>query len=321
MLSEYRPIPLKASDIPAAPLHYLCDQLDAQPSGIDRYEWTGRTGRRHRLEIQQFLRVRRVTKADKTAASDWLVADVLPACNEKENLEERLVEWFHCRHIEFPASKEIEKLIVFSTNEFERRLFISIADSLSSVAKEKFDGLIEDNSPVLSYTELKSEPGRLSLDSILSESKKLRFLNSLAVDENLMKRVHLKVLNRYRQRVATENAWEVRRHPDHVRYALLAMLCYQRRREVIDGLIELFCHVVHRLGARAKKKVVKELLRDFQKVNSKHTLLFKIAEASLANPTDQVNEVIYPIAGETTLTNLVKEYKASGSGYKSRCIR
>ncbi len=60
------------------------------------------------------------------------------------------------------------------------------------------------------------------------------------------------------------------------------------------------------------------MLKDFQKVYGKNTLLFKIAEASLDNPDSQVQDVIYPIAGQTTLTNLVKEFKSSGPGYKKQ---
>ncbi|WP_156495162.1 Tn3 family transposase, partial [Oleiphilus sp. HI0128] len=60
------------------------------------------------------------------------------------------------------------------------------------------------------------------------------------------------------------------------------------------------------------------MLKDFQKVYGKNTILFRIAEASLEKPSATVQEVIYPIAGESTLTNLVKEFKSSGSGYKNQ---
>ena len=83
-------------------------------------------------------------------------------------------------------------------------------------------------------------------------------------------------------------------------------------------MIELFNQIVHRIGVRAERKVVKELLKDLQKVHGKHAILFRIAEASLENPTSSVKEVVYPIVGEERLKNLVKEYKSSGTQYKSQ---
>lgn len=57
-------------------------------------------------------------------------------------------------------------------------------------------------------------------------------------------------------------------------------------------------------------------MQDFRKVYGKNTLLGRIAEASLNNPDSPVRELVYPIAGEQTLSNLVKEYKSSGKGYQ-----
>ena len=45
--------------------------------------------------------------------------------------------------------------------------------------------------------------------------------------------------------------------------------------------------------------------------------LRKIAEASLKTPDDTVREVIYPVVGgEATLTDLVNEYRATGTEYQ-----
>ena len=66
---------------------------------------------------------------------------------------------------------------------------------------------------------------------------------------------------------------------------MLAAFCWQRRQEIIDGLVDLLIQIVHRISVRAEKKVVDELLGDLQKVHGKTTLLFKIAEAALEQPT------------------------------------
>ncbi len=89
-----------------------------------------------------------------------------------------------------------------------------------------------------------------------------------------------------------------------------------RRAEIIDGLVELLIQVIHRLTVRADNKVKKTMLKDFKKVYGKNHILYKIADAAIEDPDGKISEVIYPIANESTLSNLIKEYKSNGPGYK-----
>ena len=73
---------------------------------------------------------------------------------------------------------------------------------------------------------------------------------------------------------------------------------------------------VHRIGARAERKVTQELVSEFRKVAGKETLLFRLAEAAIARPDDTVRAVVYPVAGEKMLRDLVAEYKSSGPAYR-----
>lgn len=62
--------------------------------------------------------------------------------------------------------------------------------------------------------------------------------------------------------------------------------------DVDDALIELLIRIVHRIGVRAQKKIVKELLSNFQRLQGKTTLLFKIAEVALDNPEGTIKDVL-----------------------------
>jgi hypothetical protein len=85
-----------------------------------------------------------------------------------------------------------------------------------------------------------------------------------------------------------------------------------------DSLVDLLIATVHRIGARAERKVTEELVNAFRRVTGKENILFAIAEASLARPSDAVREVVYPAVrgGEATLRELVHEYKTSGPAYR-----
>ena len=76
--------------------------------------------------------------------------------------------------------------------------------------------------------------------------------------------------------------------------------------------------MVHRVAHRAEMRVERELIADYKRVSSKNGLLFQIAEASLDHPDQSVKEVVYPIANESTLRDLVREFKATGPAYRQQ---
>jgi lipopolysaccharide assembly outer membrane protein LptD (OstA) len=71
-------------------------------------------------------------------------------------------------------------------------------------------------------------------------------------------------------------------------------------------------------GVRAEKRIDKELLNDFRQVGGKTNLLFRLAEAAIEYPEGIIKQVLYPVVGEQTLKDLVKEYKFTGLAYRQR---
>ncbi len=67
-----------------------------------------------------------------------------------------------------------------------------------------------------------------------------------------------------------------------------------------------------------RRKLSANLIADFKRVSGKNTLLFEIAEAALAQPEEPVRAVVYPIANEQTLRDLVREFKATGPAYRQQ---
>ena len=114
-----------------------------------------------------------------------------------------------------------------------------------------------------------------------------------------------------------ESPSHLREHPEPTKLALLCALLVLREREVTDTLAQLLISTIHRINAHADQKVVEEFVKDFRRVRGKDTMLRKIAEASLKTPDDSVRKVIYPVVGgEATLTDLVNEYRATGTEYQ-----
>ncbi len=188
-------------------------------------------------------------------------------------------------------------------------------DKLLSNASFLTNSVQEDQS---SFQELKADPGRIGLESLFKEIIKLQFLQELNLPPGLFQDIAPKVLRQLGQRTATESLHELRRHPDPIRYTLLAAFCWLRCQEITDSLVELLIQIVHGIGARAERKVEKELLDDLKRVSGKNSLLFRIAQATLDNPNGSVKDVVYPVVSKQTLQDLVKEFKATGPTYREK---
>jgi Domain of unknown function (DUF4158)/Tn3 transposase DDE domain len=104
--------------------------------------------------------------------------------------------------------------------------------------------------------------------------------------------------------------------PAPLRMLLLTVFCHARRQALTDRLADLLVALVHRIGAKAEQRIERDLLEDLKRVAGKTGLLFRVAEASLAQPEGTVKEVIFPVVDEPTLRALVQESQASGPGYR-----
>jgi hypothetical protein len=166
--------------------------------------------------------------------------------------------------------------------------------------------------------DLRADPDPVTIETVEEELCKLKQLRSLQVPSHLFAGLAPALVEAYRRRVAVEEIHELRRHPAPLRMTLLAAFCHLRTGELIDTFCDLLIDMVHKVAHRAEVKVERELIADFKRVSGKNTLLFEIAEASLAQPEAPVRAVVYPIANEQTLRNLVREFKATGPAYRQQ---
>jgi hypothetical protein len=158
---------------------------------------------------------------------------------------------------------------------------------------------------------VKDGAGAVQVETVLEEIAKLQQLRVLGLPAGLFQDAPAKLVTHYRQRAASEPPRELRRHPPEMRYTLLAALCWQRQQEITDNLVELLIHIAHRVGVRAEEKVDSELMKHARKVVGKAGLLYKLAKAAKGEPDGAVKDVIYPVIGEKTLEDLIREAEAA----------
>jgi len=316
--------PESRREIPADVMCYLATQLGMPLNALDDFDWQGRTARRQREEILQWLGIRRMEDADWAALSEWVQAELLPSDPSMEQLIERSLEWLRTQGLDSPGATSLEKMLRAQMHAFEMDSLARISNSLTDDSRTALDALLggpsptddAEGEPVSQFSFLRGDPGRVSLDTLLQELDKLRLVRSVALPAATLATLPTKWLQKFRQRAAVETVWDLRRHAPLVRYGLTAAFCHERRHEIVDGLIDVLIQLVHKIDSRAEKKVEEELLTDLKRVGGKTAVLFSLAQAAVDYPDETVRDALYPVVGLQTLQDLVKEFKATGSQFR-----
>lgn len=315
--------PSNASELPPTAVNYVAEQVDIDPEQLAGYDWSGRTIKYHRAQIREALGFREVTRTDEQRLTDWLATEVCPGVLSEDRQRDALLSRCRTKRLEPPGRPE--RILGAGRRAADEQFCRQTVARLSEHAIGRLEALIadepvddaHDSGPWL-LAELKADPGRLGLESLLAEIAKLERVRSLQLPVDLFADVPDARVAAWRARAALEHPAWLRAHRREVRLTLLACLCWTRVGEITDALIELFIGIVHKINARAERRVETELLDDLRRVRGKQGLLFAIADAAVTRPEDTVRAAIYPVVGEQTLRDLVREAKANDRAFKAR---
>src|SRR5699024_4868027 len=325
-------LPIYKHEVPSAIVQYIAKQMKIEPSLYSQYNWSGRTIKYHRAQIRDFFGFREATVQDAKSIGNWLERHAMDEDHAFDHLEEHAYVQFREHKIEPPSPKRVKRIIRSALYSYEDKFFQTVYHKIPPSSIANLDALLEHiivneeqddagelaEDKLMTFRELKADPGRVGLESVLQELHKLRTIRHLDLPQNLVQGISQKILLKYRQRVATQELREIRRHPASIRYTLLSIFFWYRGREITDSLIDLLIQIIHRIGVKAERKIDWEILKDIKRVTGKSALLYDIADAALEHPDGKIKDVLYPVVKEQTLKNLVQEYKHTGTGYQKK---
>lgn len=328
--------PHHKGDVPTAAAVFVARQLDLQPELYAQYAWTGRTVAYHRIQIRQALGFREATEQDIEDLTNWLQREVVPNEHRPEQLQEAVYAHCRARQLEPAAPKRVERLVRSTLHSYEDQVQRQVLARLGSAGLAQIDCLLasaEGDEAVgavprldpsdpgqLSLGDLKADPGRISLQSVLTQIARLRRVRQVELPENLFAGVSPHLVRAYRQRAAAEPPSELRGHAEVVRATLLGALCLLRRQEITDGLVDLLTATIHKFDTRAERRVKQEFVREIPRVGGKINLLYQIASAAIDQPDGVVRDVVYPVVGEQTLQALVAEQESREPDYEQQVL-
>jgi TnpA family transposase len=305
-------------------------QIDMGATPHDGLDLAARTWKRHRAEIRALFGYREATVADAEALEAWLRGQAAVVGTVPDHLVARLEA--RCRElaIEPPSADRVERIVRAAIRAHEGQLYARIRDRLTPEARARLEALLQPESDAGSGSDgdgqpgaapalllqLRGDPGRPSLAGVQAELTRLELVRRVGLPADLFDQVLPQEVERYRRRVAVEAPHELRRHPEAARLTWLAAFVHLRGRQLTDDLVDLLTETIHQIGARAERRVDRELLDDLKRVSGKQDLLFDLAGAALDHPDGIVREVVFPVVGEQTLRDLVQEAKATGPTYR-----
>jgi hypothetical protein len=164
---------------------------------------------------------------------------------------------------------------------------------------------------------LKRDPGAVGLDSLLTEITKLNDVRKLGLPDGLFTDCSEKPVAAWRARAIKMYPSDFRDTAKDVRITLLAALCSSRQAEITDALVDLLVALVHKINARAERRVEKQLT-ELKKVRGKEGILFKLATAAVDKPDEVVRRALFPVVREKTLRELVAEAKANEKVFRAK---
>lgn len=319
---QFGRFPQQKQEIPSVIVTYIATQLDVDSAAYQQYDWQGRTVKEHRAQIRTTLKFREATTQDGDAMSAWLAEHVLSHEHNEDAVRQACYQHFRGLHIEPPTPDRVTRIVRSAYRSFETTLYTTIFQQLDADTRLALNTLLIDSvdSPEepaeeterASLHELRMDPGRVGVETMLAEIAKLRRIRHLGLPADLFSHLSPKVVQVYRQRAGAEAPSLLRAHPEPIRLALLAALCWQRQQEITDSLVDLLIQLVHRIGARAERRVEEVYVQELKRVAGKESILYHIADAAVKKPDGLVRDVVFPIASEPLLRDLIKEYESKG---------
>ena len=308
--------PQNRSDIPDEFINYIGKQVGVKDSLFEDYDWNSRSTTYHRKQIRNLFGFREYAVADSEIMKLWLLDRVLRFNDDIDYLKDEFYKRLIHLKIEPTSNENIERIINSAINTYESNIYENIFKKLPSETIEKIESFLvkeTDNSrseQTIWFQDFNDDPDGANISSVFNESSKLRVIEEMNIPEGICDEIPPRYLKKYYKRSKSENISELRRHPECIKYVSLTIFFHFKTMEIKDNLVDLLIKIIHNLDTNASKKVKKELAEPTNYTRNKNKLLLKIAKAVVKNPEAKTCDVIYPIADEKKLKNLIHELES-----------
>ena len=204
--------PRGRSELPDEAVAFVGKQVGVPPGELGFYEWAGSTIGYHRWQIRAYLGFRECSVQDADTLTGWLAVNVCETERRHDQVREELLMRCRGERIEPPAAKRVDRIVRSALHQAEQTLTRRIVEAMPADVVERLHALVavdgmEDDDLVADsvFGLIKSVPGNVSLDSMLTETRKLRAVREVGLPVGLFAGVAPKVVAGWRARAAVES--------------------------------------------------------------------------------------------------------------------
>src|SRR3954452_6201074 len=173
--------PNEEADLAPAVVGHLAAQIGVEADALDGYDWTGRTGRRHRRLILDHLAVAAFDDTAEAKFRRWLADDLLPRELVPSAMDAAIGGWFPGDRVARPGPCRLGRILRSARATHDDTALQRVADRLGGGLRARLAALLADHGGGSSFARVAADPGRVGLESLLAEITKLNLLRGLAL--------------------------------------------------------------------------------------------------------------------------------------------
>ena len=98
--------------------------------------------------------------------------------------------WFACERVSRPGGYRLDRILRSARAAHDDAALQRVANRLDTGMRERLDALLADDDGETGFARLAADPGRVSLESLLTEIAKLERLRGLGLPPDLLRGAH-----------------------------------------------------------------------------------------------------------------------------------
>jgi len=228
--------------------------------------------------------------------------------------------------VEPPTAGRIDRIVRSALHRGEEVLVTRVIARLPEVVHARLLALVaaaadddtehDDGDGPAVLSSIRSEPGNVSLNTMLTEIAKLEVVRAVGLPADGVRRRRAQgghgLAGTGGGGVPEPSTWPFAGGDGDAAGSAVALPRAGDYRHACGAADP----TVHRINARAEVRVTKELVKEFKRVTGKENLLFRVAETTVNAGDQLVRDTVFPVASQAVLADLVAEFKSSGPTYQ-----
>ena len=258
-------------------VQYIVDQLGL-PAKFTRIEKRGiHTERLRRKVIFTHLGIETIDASAKELLRVHLEADANNAALSKEELIAIAHAWCQNKHLTLPGKKWFERVFGALQGKVDDAIFQEIFTSLGPVARKSMLASITGQGDSPSLSDFKAGAGRVGLKAFETLAARLRYLQSLGIDQLTLEGTPRIWREKIFRRTASLPPSDISRMSPARQIGHYAVYLYELMPDLIDALIDALTKAVNKFERGAENSVKGIVTTNIKSVYDRERLLARVA--------------------------------------------